>query len=144
MWLENHRDENSKAIVFRFCRLPFGLNNSPFLLRGTLEHHLKKEELVDPEFVYKVLKSLYVDDLNSGSSNVTGGYELYEKTKSIMLKASMNMRKWCTNTRELMKMIEENETVVSPEPVSITDDQTCDTNTVAVSSPIPSETTGKI
>ena len=54
------------------------------------------------------------------------------------------MRKWLTNSQELMEMIEANETVVSPEPVSITDDPTCDTNTVAVNSPIPSETTGKI
>ena len=131
-------------IVVRFCRLPFGLNCSPFLLRGTLEHHLKKEELVDPEFVYKVLKSLYVDDLNSGSSNVTEGYELYEKIKSIMLKAGMNMRNWRTISRELMETIEGNETVVSPEHGSITDDPMCDTSTVAVNSPTPCETTGKI
>ena len=43
----------------------------------------------------------------------------------------------------LMKMIEENEVVVSPEPVSITDDPTCDTNTITVNSPIQSETTGE-
>ena len=60
-----------------------------------------------------------------------------------MLKEGMNMRKWQTNSWELMKMIEANETVVSPEPVFITDDPTCDTNNVAVNSPIPSETTGK-
>ena len=36
LWLENYRDVNYKVIVFRFCRLPFGLNCSPFLLRGTL------------------------------------------------------------------------------------------------------------
>ena len=42
------------------------------------------------------------------------------------------------------KLIEANETVVSPEPVSITDDPTCETNTVAVNSPIPSKTTWKI
>ena len=121
------------------------MNCSPFLLWGTLEHQLKKEELVDPVFVYTVLKSLYVDDLNSGSSNVTEGYELYEKTKSIMLKAGMNMRKWRTDSPELMKMIEENEAVVSSsEPLSITDDPTCDTNTAAVNSLIQSQTTGKI
>ena len=104
----------------------------------------ENEPSVYETFVYKVLKSLYVDDLNSGSSNVTEGYELYEKTKSIMLKAGMNMRKWWTNSQELMEIIEANETVVSPEPVSITDEPTCDTNTVAVNSPTPSETTGKI
>ena len=90
------------------------------------------------------LKSLYVDDLNSGSSNVTEGYELYEKTKSIMLKSGMNMRKWRTNSLELMKMIEESESVVFHELVSITDDPMRDTNTVAVNFPVPSETTWKI
>ena len=86
-----------------------------------------------------MLKSLYVDDLNSGSSNEIEGYELYEKTKSIILRAGMNIRKWRTNSPELMKMIEENEAVVSPEPVSITDDPTGDTNTVAVNSPVQSK-----
>ena len=94
--------------------LPFGLNCSSFLLRGTLEH-----------MVSGVIQN-NVDDLNSGSSNVTEGYELFEKTKSIMLKAGMNMRKWRTNSQELIKMIEANKTVVSPEPVSVTDDPMCD------------------
>ena len=81
-----------------------------------------KERRASRPSIYKVLKSMYVYDLNSGSSNVTEGYELYQKTKSIMLKAGMNVTKWPTNSLELIKMIEENELVVSPEPVSITHD----------------------
>ena len=99
LWLENHEDKNSEITVFRFARLPFGLNCSPFLLQGTLEHHLKKHEPIDPELIHKILKSLYVDDLNSGTSSVKEGYELYEKVKGLMLQAGMNMRKWRTNTR---------------------------------------------
>ena len=99
LWLENHEDKNSEITVFRFARLPFGLNCSPFLPQGTLEHHLKKHEPIDPELIYKILKSLYVDDLNSGTSSVEEGYELYEKVKGLMLQAGINMRKWRTNSR---------------------------------------------
>ena len=89
LWLENHEDKNSEITVFRFARLPF-------LLQGTLEHHLKKHEPIDPELIYKILKSLYVDDLKSGTSSVKEGHELYEKVKGLMLQAGMNMRKWRT------------------------------------------------
>ena len=94
--------------------------------------------------MYKILKSLYVDDLNSGTSSVKEGYELYEKVKGLMLQAGMNMRKWRTNSPELMRMIKQKETVVSPEPVLIRDDQTGDTNLDNSRVERESETTGKI
>ena len=144
LWIGNHEDKNSEITVLRFARLPFSLNCSPFLLQGTLEHHLKKHEPIDPELIHKILKSLYVDDLNSGSSSVEEGYELYEKVKGLMLQAGMNMRKWRTNSPELMRMIKQKETVVSPEPVLIRDDQTCDTNLDNSRVERESETTGKI
>ena len=144
LWLENHEDKNSEITVFQLARLPFGLNCSPFLLQGTLEHHLKKHEPIDPEFIYKIFKSLYVDDMNSGTSSVKEGYELYEKVKGLMLQASMNMRKWRTNSPELMRMIKQKETVASPEPVLIRDDQTGDTNLDNSRVERESETTVKI
>ena len=87
---------------------------------------------------------MYVDDLNSGTSSVEEGYELYEKVKGLMLQAGMNMRKWRTNSPELMRMIKEKETVVSPEPVLIRDDQTGDTNLDNSRVERESETTGEI
>ena len=87
MSVESHEDKNSEITVFRFARLPFGLN---CLLQGTLEHNLKKHEPIDPELIHKILKSLYVDDLNSRSSSVEEGYELYEKVKGLILQAAMS------------------------------------------------------
>ena len=69
LWVEDPLDDNSLIVIFRFCRVVFGVNCSPFLLNGTLRVHLQKYELDDPEFVAKMLSSLYVDDLVSGGKN---------------------------------------------------------------------------
>ena len=39
-WVDDARDSNSNVVVYRFCRVVFGLNASPFLLNGTIRHHL--------------------------------------------------------------------------------------------------------
>ena len=47
-------------IVFRFLRVVFGVTSSPFLLNGTVKHHLSKYLSCDQQFVKKLLKDLYV------------------------------------------------------------------------------------
>ena len=47
----------------QFFRVIFGVNASPFLLNGTLKHHISTFKRVDPELVDKILQSLYVDVL---------------------------------------------------------------------------------
>ena len=59
----------------------FGVTSSPFLLRGTLQHHISKYEEEDPEIVKKLLESFYVNDFNSGEENVEQAFELYFKSK---------------------------------------------------------------
>ena len=49
LWMEN--PDLSRIAVYRFCRVVFGVNASPFLLNATIRHHLKKYEECDPEFV---------------------------------------------------------------------------------------------
>ena len=64
--MDDVRDSNSSVVVYRFCRVIFGLNLSPFLLNGTIRHHLATFAEADPEFVKKMIESFYVDDLVSG------------------------------------------------------------------------------
>ena len=52
----------SRIAVYRFCRVIFGVNASPFLLNATIRYHLKKYEECDPEFVRKLRDSFHVDD----------------------------------------------------------------------------------
>ena len=50
LWMEKPPDL-SRIVVYRFCRVVFGVNASPFLLNATIRHHLKKYKECDPEFV---------------------------------------------------------------------------------------------
>ena len=40
LWVDEARDSNSNVVVYRYCRVVFGLNATPFLLNGTIRHHL--------------------------------------------------------------------------------------------------------
>ena len=53
LWMEKPPDL-SHITVYRFCRVVFRINVSPFLLNATIRHHLKKYEECDPEFVQKL------------------------------------------------------------------------------------------
>ena len=55
----------------------------------------------DPYFTEKVLKSLYVDDLNAGVSSVQDGYCFYTKAKNTLSKTSFGLRKLQSNSADL-------------------------------------------
>ena len=113
LWLENVRDPCSRIAVYRFCRVVFGLNASPFLLNATLRHHISKFKDEDPEFVRKMIEGFYVDDLVTGDSNTSDTYTLYEKSKQRMASGGFKLRKWMTNDkvlRERIAQIESNAT----------------------------------
>lgn len=95
----NVEGENAETLVYRFCRVVFGLNASPFLLNATLRHHVSKFTEIDPKFVQKVLENFYVDDFVSGESDTEKAFDLFDKTKGRMAEGGFNLRKWVTNIR---------------------------------------------
>ena len=56
-------------VLYRFRRVVFGVNASPFLLNATLKHHISQYQ-ADPEFVENLLNSFYADDLVLGEKNL--------------------------------------------------------------------------
>ena len=93
LWIDSITKENPEIIMMRFARVLFGVNCSPFLLGGTVEHHLKKFEVIDPEFVVKFLESLYVDDSVNGADTLEASFELYLKSRGIMNAGGLKVRK---------------------------------------------------
>ena len=113
LWVDDVRDRSSSVVVYRFCRVVFGLNASPFLLNGTIRHHLGTYAEADPEFVRKMVESFYVDDLVSGDSTTDKAYDLYSKAKVRMANGGFKLRKWKTNDPKLKERINSIETTVT-------------------------------
>ena len=109
LWCEDVHKPDSKIVVYRFCRVVFGLNASPFLLNATLRYHISKYKDEDPEFVKKMLESFYVDDLVAGERNSTDAFHLYETSKQRMAAGGFRLRKWLTNDKALRDRIEQSE-----------------------------------
>ncbi|KAK3700757.1 hypothetical protein QZH41_010939, partial [Actinostola sp. cb2023] len=106
LWVDDVTDDKSKVNVYRFCRVVFGLNASPFLLNGTIRHHLGTYAGEDHRFVTEMINGFYVDDLVTGEKTVSEAYALFEKAKVRMGSGGFKLRKWLTNNPDLRDKIE--------------------------------------
>ena len=78
LWVDSLEEENPGLMLYRFCRVVFGVNASPFLLNATLKYHISQYE-ADPGLVQNLLNSFYVDDLVTGERGVEECLSLYQK-----------------------------------------------------------------
>ena len=98
-WID---EENPHEVtVYRFTRALFGLNQSPFLLGGTLDQHLTSVAEEFPDEVVEIKDSLYVDDILGGGSTVTEVESLKESAIEIFDRAHFQLHKWHSNEPSL-------------------------------------------
>ena len=98
-WID---EENPHEVtVYRFTRALFRLNQSPFLLGGTLDHHLTSVAEEFPDEVVEIKDSLYVDDILGGGSTVTEVESLKESAIEIFDRAHFLLHKWHSNEPSL-------------------------------------------
>ncbi|XP_028416058.1 uncharacterized protein LOC114539642 [Dendronephthya gigantea] len=124
LWVNDIESDKLEIVVYRFCRVVFGVNASPFLLNATLRHHLTKYNEIDAAFVRKLQESFYVDDLVSGESTVEKTFELYDKAKTRMAQGGFRLRKWLTNSEVLRSKLEIHEKDQGSSEQSINDQET--------------------
>ena len=91
LWLDDVLCNNLSLVVYRFCRVVFGVNSSPFLLNATLRHHISKFAIHDKHFADILLRSFYVDDLATGEASTEAAYLLYTKAKGRMNEGGFKM-----------------------------------------------------
>ena len=113
LWVNDIDSENPKLVTYRFTRLVFfGLVRSPFDLNVTISHHMYKYERTDQDFVDLVKNSTYLnvptylDDFASSVQTTEDAFDLYQKLKFRFKEAGFNMRKWVSNSSQLMNLIE--------------------------------------
>ncbi|GFW33965.1 integrase catalytic domain-containing protein [Trichonephila clavipes] len=96
-------DGENGVQVYRFNRVLFGVNASPFLLAATIKTHIGKYMERYPDTVRTLDHCFYVDDLVTGEDDSKSAFDLSSKVAKIMSEAGINLRKWISNDCELMK-----------------------------------------
>ena len=107
LWFENENPD-SKIIVYRHLRVLFGLTCSPFLLNGTIRHHLSQFKS-HKEFVSKFIDDLYVDDTTSGCDTVDEGKEFFFTASKLLKEGAFELRKWKSNDEDLQTFFDEHQ-----------------------------------
>ena len=103
-WLKD-RDKlevENNIQMYRFCRVPFGIISSPFLLAATIDHHLKN---CNNDVSETVRKNIYVDNVITGTQSCQEAVHLYNVSKQVFKGAAMNLRDWMTNSQEVLNEI---------------------------------------
>ena len=90
----NNLNTDNNIQVYRFCRVPFGIISSPFLLSATLDFHLKT---YNSPIAEKVRENIYVGYVITGTDTTEDAGKFYKEAKQIFARASMNLRDWTSN-----------------------------------------------
>lgn len=105
--VSNVSQPESEPIILCFACAVFGVSASPFLLNATIDHHMEKS--ANHHFVETFCRSIYVDNLTTGSGDVESAHEFYIKVKLHLSEASFNLRMFESNSPDLCRRIQENE-----------------------------------
>ncbi len=101
VWLKDMHNPttNSDNIQeYRFCRIPFGIISSPFLLGAVIEHHLDTYQC---DIAEKIKERHLCRQSNTGTRSVNEAKDLYTATKKMFKEGSMNIREWISNSEEV-------------------------------------------
>ena len=107
LWVDDIAKEEPQIVVKRFTSVLFGLTSSPFLLNATIATHMKQYFHINEPVIKQFLRDLYMDDVISGTQSVDEGFKFYLFSKSRMLEGGFELRKWQSNSLELLGKIRE-------------------------------------
>ena len=90
---------------YKMTRLTFGVNSSPFLAIGTVQHHAKKSKEKFPEASETVLSDMYVDDCLTGAEDENKAVKLQQSLGTMMQDGGFLLRKWTSNSEFVLSHI---------------------------------------
>ncbi|GFT67312.1 integrase catalytic domain-containing protein [Trichonephila clavipes] len=101
--IRSNQTDTYKFQVYRFKRVMFGVNVSPFLLSATIKHHIENYREQYPAATEMLDTCLYVDDVISGADDISQALKVSKDAETIMKNASMKLRKWNSNDQTLTR-----------------------------------------
>lgn len=116
-WIDpNLPISNDNLVTYRYCRLPFGLICSPFILAAVIIHHLRQYTLPIAE---EIRNNIYVDNVILSAKTTSEAIEKYQISKSIFADAKMNLREFVSSDTEFMEFVKKQEGKEVPETVKV-------------------------
>ena len=94
-WIENLT--NNTIQFLRFTRLIFGLNQSLFILEGTLKAHFERYESIYLELIRKIRDDMYVDDLVTGRESLQEVEKIKSESIELFEKRGFKLHIWQSN-----------------------------------------------
>ncbi len=85
-----------------WCRVTFGITSSPFLASKVLLQTAEDHKDQYPEAAKVVQTTFYVDDCLTGADNIQDALQLSEDLNALLSLACFNLRKWRSNSSELL------------------------------------------
>ena len=103
-----HREVDSGNIVdYRMTRLTFGVKSSPYLATQVLRQLADDHRQEFPRAAKLVSTDFYVDDCLTGADSVSKAISVREKLNFLLGNARMTLRKWRSNSSELLATVPE-------------------------------------
>jgi len=93
----------NNIIYFRFSRVPFGVNSSPYLLNMVIQEHLSTQPA--NEWHLLAQERFYVDNLVVSVRDVNSAVNLFTSLVSKLKAIKMNLRDWTSNNQEFVKAL---------------------------------------
>ncbi|XP_065090813.1 uncharacterized protein LOC135711775 [Ochlerotatus camptorhynchus] len=102
------RGHLSEALkVLELLTVTYGTSAGSFLAVGSLIQQARDESEDYPEAAEVILNDSYMDDILSGSDSIESPKKLRRDLEELMLKGGFPIRKWCSNSEDVLEGIPE-------------------------------------
>ncbi|XP_062710566.1 uncharacterized protein LOC134288752 [Aedes albopictus] len=102
------RNNPSEALkVFELLTVTYGTSSASFLAVRSLIQLARDESTNYPTAAEIILDDSYMDDILSGADSVNEAIKLRSDIEELMLKGGFPVRKWCSNSEELLDSVPE-------------------------------------
>ncbi|KAK0390240.1 hypothetical protein QR680_019408 [Steinernema hermaphroditum] len=107
LWIHDHSrpvtEDNLR--VFRYTRVPFGINASPFLLAQTIRHHLLSSP--DQDLAQSLVDNTYVDNVIYTAKTESEATKFYQDAKRTFADINMNLREFLSNSDNINRSLKD-------------------------------------
>lgn len=100
-------DPSDKLSIYQLNTVTYGTTSAPYLSIRVLQQLAEDHKSEFPNESEVLISDSYVDDVISGADTLESAIELHKNVCILLGKGGCNLRKWITNSPELLKEIPE-------------------------------------